>query len=301
MSDNIAFVNGVPDVVSVQKRAYPFIATQLVSVQPTQRPIATAFGFKQISNNTDDGSGWSQVDFRLDRWYSAVETNKLKTQVSVEVVQDLQSMGISPAIITDNISDKIASDINQDLFKKLNDISTVGGAADVSSLTNDFDKGRELYSKIHSAASNLERVTGFVGKYILASSEVYGLMLGTGMVKQHIENHVGICDSGLFIIHDKYSSASDYFTVGVKATYGDIELSSLVFSPYEVDGSSLSYEQIATDPNTLSPVFGVMSRYAVTTAPLAVNAQTEGANEIDWDNITDLQKSLLSTTHAVTL
>ncbi|AGB07070.1 head vertex protein [Vibrio phage VH7D] len=293
--------NGLPDIVSVQKRLYPLIFTQIVSEQPTTQPVATAFGFKSVAE-ADDASGWLPHGFRLDRWYAQVQSSKLKTEISLETIQDMQALGVNESIITDSIADQIADDINTNIIDALNSISTVGSAITLSGITNRFDKGRELYSLVHASAAEIEKSTGCTGTYIVAGGEAFGLLTGTGMATQIGDTSMYKCDSGLYLVHDKYAT-TDYVTIGVKKELGDYEISSLVFSPYNFDKATdagIAYQYKTQDSKSFHPIYGVIARYALTVAPLEDN-QT-GAVEIDWDNLGVLaNSSKLSYTHAVTV
>ncbi|AGN30112.1 head vertex protein [Vibrio phage nt-1] len=291
--------NGLPDIVTVQKRLYPLIFTEIVSEQVTKQPVATAYGFKAVSE-ADDGSGWTQFGFRLDRWYTEVKSSKMKTEISLETIQDLQALGVNTTIIAGSLADQIADEINTDIINALNGISTVGTAL-VLAGTTDFDKGQDLYAKVHVSAAEIEKSTGCQGTYVVAGGKCFGLLTGCGVVKK-ISDTVYQAWSGLYIVHDKYAT-SDYVTVGVKKELGDYEISSIVFSPYVFDSETegaIAYQYKGTDPKSFHSVYGVISRYALTVAPLE-ETQT-GAVEIDWDNLGALaNSSKLSYTHAVTV
>lgn len=296
---NISLSTGLPDIVSVQKRVYPLLLTSIVSTQPTRLPVATAYGLKK-EQEPDDASGWTKFKFRMDRWFSPVQSNKLKTEITNEAISDMNALGVSDTMITDHLADQIADDINQDLLDKLNKISSVGSSIAITS-TDKYNLGRILYAEIHSSVASLESKTGVTGTYVVCGGAVYGLLLGTGWVSKVQGTNFALTNSGLIVVNDKYS-LTDYVIVGVKKQIGDLELSSLVFSPYDIEGDGgLSYNLKATDYQSLNPVFGVMARYAVTAAPLGDEAEQLGAKEIDWDNITANQKSDLSVYQAVTL
>ncbi|URQ03647.1 head vertex protein [Vibrio phage PVA23] len=292
--------NGLPDIVSVQKRLYPLIFTQIVSEQPTTQPVATAFGFKSVAE-ADDASGWLPHGFRLDRWYAQVQSSKLKTEISLETIQDMQALGVNESIITDSIADQIADDINTNIIDSLNSISTVGSALTLAG-TNDFEKGQDLYAKVHVAAAEIEKTTGCQATYVVAGGDCFGLLTGCGVVQRIGDTNVYKAWSGLYIVHDKYAT-TDYVTIGVKKDLGDYEISSLVFSPYNFDKATdagIAYQYKTQDPQSFHPIYGVIARYALTVAPLEDN-QT-GAVEIDWDNLGVLaNSSKLSYTHAVTV
>lgn len=299
---NIAMETGLPDIVSVQKRVFPLLYSSVVSTQPTRQPIATVYGLKRKADPTvpDDGSGWTRYVFRMDRWSSAVETIKLKTDISLDAITDMRSLGISEELITDHLADQIATDINQDMLDKLNKISTIGAGVTIAA-GDLYTQSRNLYAYIHVEAAKLETETGATGTYIVAGGAVYGMLLATGWVEKVEGTNYSIAKSGLIVVNDKYSN-TDYFITGVKQQYGDFELSSLVFSPYDYDGlSGLSYQLVTTDPKSFNKVFGVMARYSMTAAPLNDNADSTGAKDIDWDNITVDMKSPLSVYQAVTI
>lgn len=292
--------NGLPDIVSVQKRLYPLIFTAIVSEQPTEKPVATAYGFKAIKESSD-GSGWAPYGFKLDRWNTPVESSKMKTEISLEAIEDMISLGVNTDIITDSLADQIADDINTRIIDALNKISSEGDAITLSNDTK-FNKGRELYSYAHDAAAEIEKTTGCAGTYIVAGGKCFGLLTGSGLVARIEDSNIYECESGMTLVHDKYAT-SNYITVGVKKKMGDYEISSLVFSPYNFDKATdggIAYQYLSQDPKSFHPVYGVISRFALTVAPMD---STQGSmNKIDWDDLGDLKgSSKLSYTHAVTI
>lgn len=299
---SVEMVHGLPDVVSVQKRVYPLIFTAIVSEQPTNTPIATAIGIKRTTE-ADDGSGWSKIGFKVDRWFAQVKAHKLKTEITVEALTDMRQLNIGEEFVIDNIADQVADDINTEIITNLNNISTIGAGIALPIALDDFDLGRVLYSKVHSQLAKMEVETGCIGTYVVAGGKAFELLLGCGMVSLVPGENYYVCESGAVVVHDKYAQ-SDYFTVGVKKKIGEVELSSLVWSPYDYTGGTdgLAYQVQATDSKSLQPVYGVISRHACTVAPLETTPAHTGANEIDWSNLGALaNSSKLSTIHAVTI
>lgn len=297
---SISLSSGLPDIVSVQKRVYPLIFTAIVSEQPTTQPIATSYGFKKMPADADDGSGWTHYGFRLDRWFSNVKSHKLKTDVSIELLTDLRSLGLGEEVVIDNLADQIADDINLDIINALNIVSTNGAAINIDGSTSKFNQGRQLYAEVHAIAAKMETTTGMVGTYVVGGGLGFELLLGSSHAERVPDTNTYILDSGMILVHDKFAS-TDYVTIGVKKKVGEFELSSIVFSPYDyTQGSSdgLAYQVIATDPLSLSPVYGVFSRSAITAAPIGQNQQ--GVVEIDWDNPGAIENSSeLSSQHTI--
>ncbi|WVX87513.1 major head protein [Vibrio phage EniLVp02] len=285
--------NGLPSVVSVQKKYFPLLIDKLVSVQPTKQPIATVYGMKRVEA-PDDGSGWRTLEFTFDRWSSEVAAIKLKTPITLEVVQDMASMGISIDVVTEHIADHIADDINKDIFDKLRKIASRElTPVQVDQTLDEYNQARVMYAKIHAAAAKMERETGMTATYVLCSTEVYSKMLSSSFVTKSEDETYAVANSGLYVVHDKYSAPGDeYFVVGVKKRVGDSEMSALVYSTYDVDESILEYANPTIDPDSLQPIIPVLARYTVTAAPLE-NGQ-RGLYVIDWDNITDAQRSQLA-------
>lgn len=288
---------GLPDLVSLQKKAFPLLFTKICSFQPTTQPIATAFGLLR-SAEADDSSGWAPYKFTFSRWASPVASEKLKTPISVEALQDLGAQGVPQTIVTDNIAEQVADDINHDIILKLNYVSTedVTGLS-VSSALNEYEQGRVLYAVIHQKIAEIERTTGAQGAYVVCGGNVYGKLLGTAFLKKADDGEYAIAASGVLFFNDKYTSGTNYATIGVKKVMGDFEMSTLVYSPYEVDGTTFSYLE-AIDPKSLSPVIGVISRYAITTAPLNAG-QTDYFSIDDWATLDANHRSPLSVKYAV--
>lgn len=298
---NISTVNGLPDIVSIQKKVYPLLYSDIVAVQPTSQPIATVYGFKK-SLEADDGSGWSKMSFRLDRWHSQVQSNKIKTDITTEALTDLRAVGGDEDMVVGFMADWIADEINQDLLDKLSKISTVGAAITIPG-AYEHEQGRALYGVIHRVVAELESTTGATGSYVVVNSRLYGLLLASGWVRKVPETNISEAKSGIIVCNDKYA-VSDYFIVGVKEEFGSTELSSLVFSPFEFDGDepgALAYQVTAIDPKSLHQVYGVIARYAVTSAPLENNTEQTTIYDIDWNNLTPAHKSKLSVKHTVTV
>lgn len=305
MANEQANINGLPDLVSLQKRVYPLIATEIVSVQPTNQPIATAFGFKRIvDDEIDPSTGWTGYKFRFDRWNSELESVKLRTNITLELLQDLTANGLSTNIVTASLADQIADDINKDLFLKLKNISTVGEQYSmVPNMGSDkYVVGRNLFGMIHNEIAKLERNTGMQGNYVLCGQPVTTALLGSGWVYKVEETDTYyMTKTGVKVINDKYSDEA-YFIVGVKKKFDDLELSSIIFSPFDFELSgSFTYIYDMLEPKSLQPVIGVMSRYAVSSAPLQDNSTQNSFLVMDWDNITGEMKSPLSTYHTVSL
>lgn len=297
---SVSMVTALPDIVSVQKKAYPLIFTAIVSEQPTNQPLATAFGLNR-KVDTDDGSGWTNYRFDLDRWYTEVTAHKLKTEVSTELLQDLRALGLDEDVIVENLSDQLADDINAEIIDALTKISSVGPTITIQPNQNKFSSGHQLYAEVHDYAAAMEKTTGCAANYVVAGGKAFSLLLGSTHVKQVPDTNYYVCSSGLIVIHDK-TATTDYVILGVKKQLGDVELSSLVFSTYSFNGdSSLAYQVIGQDPKTLSPIYGVISRTAITAAP--IDPPANGVVQLDWSNLdpTIANSSKLSTMHTVTV
>ncbi|CAL9973049.1 major head protein [Vibrio phage D479] len=284
---SISTVNALPDIVSVQKRVYPLILTAVVSEQPTSQPLATAFGLTRTAD-TDDGSGWSSFNFRFDRWYTQVESTKLKSEISTELLQDMRAMGLDESVIEENLADEIADEVNKKILRSLDLISDSGTGITISAALDKFNQGRNLYTEVHARVAQLERDTGCTGTYVVAGGEAFDLLSGSSLAKKEEGTNHWRMKSGLILVHDKYS-AINYINVGVKKVYNDFEISSLVFSTYDYMGATsagvqapLAYNVIGQDPNSLHPIYGVIARYAITAAPIDAPAGGQGVQEIDW-------------------
>lgn len=299
IKEDVSTVQGLPDIVSVQKKVFPRIFSSVVSTQPTTQPVATAFALKK-KLATDDGSGWTSLDSRIDRWSSPVGSEKIKTEITTEALQDLRALGWSEDTVIEHIADQITDNINRDILTKLSEISTAGAGMTISAASR-YEQGRMLYAEIMAEVGNLETTTGAQGSYVVCGGQTYGLLLSTGWVSKVAGRNFSITASGIAVINDKYS-ISDYVTVGVKDKFGDIELSSLVFSPFYFNDSVFEYTKLKViDSKSLNPVHGVIARYAVTAAPLNDNTESTGARDIPWGALTSAHKSDLSITHSVTV
>ncbi|QDH49201.1 head vertex protein [Pantoea phage Phynn] len=250
----------------------------------------------------------SQVGLRLDKWNVPVRTRKLKTELTVELAQDLEANSFdAPETFDDLLATMMATEVNKDIIQKLITVSTRfrvngvtdKGVLDLSGLDAAPEQGRKLYRYVCEMNSHIQRTTTYTGSYVLASSRVSALLHASGWVKEDEDNDLtsGKLNNGLPLYTDPLSPL-DYVIVGVKENYGQMEhVGSLFYAPYVEEDGAGAYK-IVVDPNSLQPSLSLMIRYGLSVNPYTTNITDSESRVIvgdDFDNLagTSLMSVLL--------
>lgn len=247
----------------------------------------------------------SEVGLRLDRWRVPVRTRKLKTQLTVELAQDLEANNFDAVNTFDDLlATMMATEVNKDIIQKLITVSTrfrvAGisdkGVLDLTELDAAPEQGRKLYRYICEMNSHIQRTTTYTGSYVLASSRVSALLTASGWVKEDEDNDLssGKLNNGLPLYTDAVSPV-DYVIVGVKADYGDLEhVGSLFYAPYVEEDGAGAYK-VVVDSHSLQPVLALMIRYGLSVNPYTIDITDDESRVIKGDDFDHLAgKSLMS-------
>lgn len=247
----------------------------------------------------------SEAGLRLDRWSIPVRTRKLKTSLTVELAQDLESNGFdAPNTIDDLLATMMAEEVNKDIIQKLITVSsrfkvngvTDKGVLDLTGVDTSPEQGRKLYRYICEMNANIQRTTTYTGSYVVASSRCSALLSASGWLKEDSTNMLtdGVLNNGLPLYTDSVSPV-DYVIVGVKEDYGDLEhVGSLFFAPYVEEDDAGSFK-VVVDPNSLQPTLALMIRYGLSVNPYTINVGDDESRVINGDDFDGMAgKSLMS-------
>lgn len=247
----------------------------------------------------------SEAGLRLDRWSIPVRTRKLKTQLTVELAQDLESNGFdAPNTIDDLLSTMMAEEVNKDIIQKLITVSsrfkvtgvTDKGVLDLTGVDTSPEQGRRLYRYICEMNAHIQRTTTYSGAYVVASSRCSALLAASGWLKEDSKNMLtdGVLNNGLPLYTDGVSPL-DYVIVGVKDNQGELEhAGSLFFAPYVEEDDAGAFK-VVVDPNSLQPTIALMIRYGLSVNPYTTNVSDDDSRVINGDDFDGMAgKSLMS-------
>lgn len=242
------------------------------------------------------------TSFRLDKWQSEVKTRKLKTEITVETLQDLSAVSVdAEKVMKDFLITMISEDINKDILQKLITVSkrfkvkgmSDNGYLDLSSEdVTDSLLSYRLTRYVSEMAASATRRTGFNPNYVIASSRVAGILQTAGIEQTDNAKSPGFLKKLGMNLYVDTTTPFDYVIVGVKVNnmFDDKmeSVGSLVFSPYQ-EGDKAGMIRVVTDPDSLQNNVMVMSRYSLSVNPYATSEDdftgirvTQGD---DWDNL----------------
>lgn len=279
-------------------------AIQLAVIALTIRFVSEA---AETSKFEKDGVEISSSTFVVNRWNAPVRTRKLKTSLTVELAQDMESAGFdAPAFLEDLLATTMADEINKDVLQSLVTVSRrykVQGVSDNGfidlSYNNSPEASRKLYEMVCEMNSHIQRTTSYSGTFVVASSRAAALLAGSGWLKHKPEDDewlpetaYGYLINGLPVFCD-VNTPIDYVTVGVKDDFGGNEVvGSLFYAPYS-EGLDKDEEEhigafkVVIDPSSLQPTISLMVRYALAANPYTVAKDDKEARIID---ATDMDK-----------
>lgn len=245
----------------------------------------------------------AEAGFRIDKWQTEVKSRKLKTSITVELAQDLESNGFdAPDFIENLLAIQQAEEINKDVLQSLITVSSRFKVHGVSSrgvldltdsqFDNAQDRARTLYYYMCEMNSAVQRNTSFSGTYAVASSRCAAILAASGWVEKTDdtpETAYGTLKNGLPLYAD-VNSPCDYVIVGVNVDMGEGQVvSSLYYAPYtegleDVDttgDASVGEFKVIIDPESLQPTIALLARYALSANPYTVAKDNKEARIID--------------------
>lgn len=247
----------------------------------------------------------SNAVFQVNKWNAPVKSRKLKTALTVELAQDMESNGFdAPAFLEDLLATVMADEINKDVLQSLITVSKrykVTGVSDNGIIDLSYDSApesaRKLYEMVCEMNSEIQKTTSYSGTFVVASSRVAAMLAGSGWLKHKPEDEqwlpetaYGYLINGLPVFCD-VNSPLDYVIVGVKENYGGNEVvGSIFYAPY-TEGLDLDDEEhvgaykVIVDPDSLQPSISLMVRYALSANPYTVAKDDKEARVIDATNM----------------
>lgn len=245
----------------------------------------------------------AEAGFRIDKWQTEVKSRKLKTSITVELAQDLESNGFdAPDFIENLLAIQQAEEINKDVLQSLITVSSrfkvkgvsARGVLDLtdSQFDNAQDRARTLYYYMCEMNSAVQRNTSFSGTYAVASSRCAAILAASGWVEKTDdtpETAYGTLKNGLPLYAD-VNSPCDYVIVGVNIDMGKGQVvSSLYYAPYtegldDVDNTgdaSVGEFKVIVDPESLQPTIALLARYALSANPYTVAKDGDDARIVD--------------------
>lgn len=247
---------------------------------------------------------WPEMSFSIDKYTVTAESRKLKASYSQEIMQDLKHVhGIEvDSLLTELLCGEIIAEQNRELIRTVVTAAKTGSQTDtatagVFNLDTDSN-GRWSQERFIGLLYHIEREANQIaketrrgkGNIILCSSDVASALAMTGKLQYapSVQSNAGleIDDTGSTfagvlmgryrVYIDPYVSGGNYLVVGYK---GPSPLDAgIIFSPY----TPLIRAQ-AVDPDTLTPVIGYATRYAVSSSPFA-GGSTVQAGVVGVDN-----------------
>jgi len=226
------------------------------------------------------GSSMNEVGFKIDKISVEAKTRKLKSNYTIEFIQDLQSQhGMNAEKELLNLLQyEVQSDIDREILGVVKSNATLDTDITVSTLDGrwEAEKFGIIYTRILKMCEQIAVDTKRgAGNVMVASPNVIAALSLTKKIKfssidlpgNNVNTmtgvnvaFVGTLDNGVKVFRDVFATA-DYVLVAYKgATAAD---AGAIFSPY----TPLQIQR-ATDPVTLQPVIGIMSRYGITQSPL---------------------------------
>lgn len=254
---------------------------------------------------TGDGDRIAEAKFQINKWNAEVKSRKIKSTLSIELAQDMESNGLdAPNFIEDILATEMADEINKDILQSLVTVSKrykVEGVCDNGIVNLSYDNapeaGRKLYELVCEMVSHIQRTTSYTATYVVASTRVAAVLAGSGWLKHKPEddkylspNAYGFLANGLPVYCDTNTPA-DYVTVGVKEDFGGKEMvGSLFYSPYTEgldldDPEHVGVFKVIVDPDSLQPSVALMVRYALAANPYTVAKDDKEARIIDASNM----------------
>ena len=246
-----------------------------------------------------------EANFKIDKWQADVKTRKLKTEITLETLQDLDAAGAdAQKVIKDFLVTMISEEINKDIIQRLITVSkrwkvkglSENGYIDYSAGTDDITSDMFSYRLtriVSEMAASATRRTGFNPNYVLASSRVGAILQAAGIKQTPGQKSPGFLTKLGMNLYIDTTCPFDYVIVGVKQDTDDKNekmeaIGSLVYSPFLQDDMA-GVIQVVKDPDSLQDNIAIMTRYSLSVNPYATTQ--DDFNDIritkgdDWKNL----------------
>lgn len=265
---------------STDAGATTFVVTGVYSSQSAYKQILHNYsGPFSTADGEQLGDAMNQVGFKIDKTTVTAKSRKLKSEYTVELIQDLLSQhGMNAETELLNLLQfEIQADIDREILAKVIADAKLSADVTVNSLDGrwEAEKFAIIYTKIlklcEDIAIDTKRGSGNVGVFspgVIAALSLTGKLkfssidLGNDATMGHPVNvaFVGTLDNGLKVYRDSFAT-EDYMLIGYKGlTAADAGMFFAPYTPLQV--------QRAVNPVNLQPVIGLMSRYGLVENPL---------------------------------
>lgn len=250
-----------------------------------------------LAEEFEGAASFVETNFKFDRWTVPVRSRKLKTNVSVELMQDLEANKLDGVgVIDDVLSTMISEDINKDIIQTLISVSrrykvegiSPNGIIDLTSSIDAPIIGRTLYQQACEMKNHMLRTTSYEATYVLCTTRVAAMLEASGWMYSNDDPlSAGTLRNGLLVFVDTVS-AFDYLITGCKHYVNDVEhVGSLFYSPY-AEADDLGAYKIINDSESLQPSVGILLRYGLSVNPYTTRIGHSGERNVlgdDWDNL----------------
>lgn len=253
----------------------------------------TQNAFKQILRNYSGpystaagetlGDAMNQVGFKIDKVTVTAKTRKLKSEYSVELVQDLMAQHgqDAEAELLNLMEYELQSDIDREILALVRanavvmpDVALAGVAG-----TTEASKFQAIYTQIIRGCEEIVHDTKRgAGNIIVAGPKVIAALSLTGKLKgvaADLNNSVqvgasvavtfvGTLDNGARVFRDCFGDSNGVLIAYKGATAADAGAYYCPYIPVMV--------QKATNPDTLQPIIAILTRYGLVENPLIEDA-----------------------------
>ncbi|QFR55813.1 capsid vertex protein [Yersinia phage JC221] len=247
----------------------------------------------------------ASTSFQMDRWNIPVRSRKFKTEMTVELMQDLEANQFEADGVIEDILGTVASEeVNKDIIQTLITVSkrynVTGVITDgIFDATTGYDAknapalGRMLYQIACEMGQEMNRTTSFDATYVLCSARVAGILAASGWLHETDDNHplaTGRLNNGYYVYTDT-NTPFDYMLTGCKYDLGEMDhVGSLFYAPYE-EADEAGSMKVSVDPASLQPKVAILMRYGLSVNPYtAENDSDRLINGDDWSALAGKSK-----------
>ncbi|QAY01280.1 head vertex protein [Aeromonas phage ZPAH1] len=234
-----------------------------------------------IQPYTQEDTEIQDIRYVMNKWKAHVRSRKLRTEITVEMLQDLAGMNMDgDAAVEDLLSVAIAEEINSDIIMKLVTVATKEKkAVPYNVATTEYFAGRDLVARACRMGAQITLDTSFKPTYLLASAHVAALIQTSGLV----DNEHRIIGTKMQLVVDTKTPVH-YMLVGVKKQFEGMDtVSAVYYSPYIEEDEAGTF-MVASDPQALQPVIGIINRYALSCSPDFTKIDADPAKVYDGED-----------------
>jgi hypothetical protein len=242
-----------------------------------------------------------QLTYSMESVAVTAKTRKIAANVSLEALMDvraMQNIDIKRELVT-KLDYQLRSDIDREILGAMKSAAvdtSIGGAAVVTWQTSASD-GRWQQEKFNTVANAIVQLANNVAistrvgaaNFAIVSNRVASILQAcnsnifngnnVNVNNTNVFAEIGTLNNSIKVYVDRYA-ISDYALVGLKGADGQNECG-VVYSPYVV-----GMQSEAIDPQNFSPIFGLMTRYALTNSLLGAGRYYRQINFLNLSTIT---------------